>query len=237
MSSISFASSASSSSFASTASSGNFVKQRDTATFMLEKTARGFGMEITEECKIGGFTGMAGAAEVAGIEVGSHVRRINGRQIAVKADVLEALKGVAAGDEVSFEMELPRRASQLRRQDSTGLAIVLESSRERQDEAGKSYTVYTIHVDAGKGVKWDTEKRYSEFRELKTRLIAKHAGCAKLLPEFPSRVSTMSAFVAVSKKQKAAETTARRLALEVGFPLKILHLLLKNLRLLLKNLH
>ena len=104
---------------------------------------------------------------------------------------------MAAGDEVSFEMELPHK--QLRRQDSTGLDIVLRGSRERHDEAtGKAFTTYTIHVNAGKGVKWDTEKRYSEFRDLKTGLVRKHAGCAKLLPDFPSRVSTMSAFTAVS---------------------------------------
>lgn len=87
MSSISFASSSGASS-----SSGSFVRTRESATFMLEKTARGFGLEIDEECRIASFKGEATPAEAAGIEVGSHVRKINGRQIAVKADVLAALK-------------------------------------------------------------------------------------------------------------------------------------------------
>jgi hypothetical protein len=209
MSSVSLASAAS-----STASGGSsFRRTREAVTFMLEKEARGFGMIIDEECKVDSFKGEATKAEAAGIETGSHIRKVNGMTVAVRADLVAALSTVQPGEEVAFEMELPHR--QLRRQDSTGLSIVLRGSRERVSEAdGKPYTAYTINVNAGKGVTWDTEKRFSEFRDLKNLLVAKHAGCQKLLPEFPPRVTGISVMAQVSKKQRATEITARRLALE-----------------------
>ena len=144
-------------------------------------------MVIDPDCRVAEFKGEATRAESVGIQLDSHIRKINGAKVAVKADVQEALKDVKPGEQVAFEMDLPYR--ELRRQHSTGLSIELRGSRERTDDEGKVYTTYTIHVDAGKGVQWDTEKRFSEFRTLKNHLIAKHPGCKELLPEFPHAVT------------------------------------------------
>eukprot|EP01043_Picozoa_sp_COSAG02_P002703 COSAG02_NODE_64_length_43111_cov_35.627709_16_plen_823_part_00 len=193
-------------------STASFRRARETATFYLEKEKGGFGMIIDPECKVAEFKGEATKAESVGIQLDSHIRKINGARVAVKGDIVEALKAVQLGEQVAFEMDLPYR--ELRRQDSTGVAIELRGSRERTDDEGKAYTTYTIHVDAGKGVQWDTEKRFSEFRALKNQLIAKHPGCQKLLPEFPHAVTGLGVMGLASKKHRTSEITARRVALE-----------------------
>ena len=159
--------------------------------------------------------GTASAAEKAGIVLNSHVRQVNGRTVAIQRDIADALSGVAIGDQVAFVLDLPHRDRDLRKsmRSVTGLTMVVLSSREVPGESsfdGKPYTAYKVQINAGKGVKWEIEKRYSEFRRLKDALIKKMPEAARLLPEFPG----MGLFGKVTKKQRAAMIVSRREALE-----------------------
>ena len=102
-------------------STSSFRRTRERATFYLEKEKGGFGMVIDPTCMVAEFQGEASSAERVGIELQSHIRKVNGQVVAVKADIVEALKDIKAGEQVAFEMELPYREQ--RGKDSTGLAI------------------------------------------------------------------------------------------------------------------
>ena len=80
----------------------------------LPKAATGFGIVIDGDCFVSSYTANS-VAEEEGVPLGSQIKAINEKQVATKAELVEALSSIPDGGEVVFAIDVsakPRPAEE-----------------------------------------------------------------------------------------------------------------------------
>ena len=70
----------------------------------LPKSDAGFGMIIAPDCTVSQFSGIDGAAQRAGVPLGSKITEVNGVDVVAREDILAELDKVRAGTTVAFTL-------------------------------------------------------------------------------------------------------------------------------------